>query len=140
MSETVEANFDGLVGPTHNYAGLAQGNVASAKNADAPSDPRGAVLQGLAGGDLALRVNGSGDLDASGRVDSLSVLLNGSGDARLGKLAAASAKVRINGSGDATVKVSGTLDAIVNGSGDIRYSGGAQVTSTIHGSGSVEKE
>ena len=48
MSETVEANFDGLVGPTHNYAGLAQGNVASAKNADAPSDPRGAVLQGLA--------------------------------------------------------------------------------------------
>lgn len=45
---TVEANFDGLVGPTHNYAGLAQGNVASAKNAEQPSDPRGAVLQGLA--------------------------------------------------------------------------------------------
>ena len=45
---TVEANFDGLVGPTHNYAGLAMGNVASAKNADQPSDPRGAVLQGLA--------------------------------------------------------------------------------------------
>lgn len=45
---TVEANFDGLVGPTHNYAGLAHGNVASAKNAEQPSDPRGAVLQGLA--------------------------------------------------------------------------------------------
>lgn len=45
---TVEANFDGLVGPTHNYAGLAMGNVASAKNADQPSDPRTAVLQGLA--------------------------------------------------------------------------------------------
>jgi len=45
---TVEANFDGLVGPTHNYAGLAQGNVASAKNAEQPSDPRSAVLQGLA--------------------------------------------------------------------------------------------
>lgn len=44
----VEANFDGLVGPTHNYAGLAMGNVASAKNAEQPSDPRGAVLQGLA--------------------------------------------------------------------------------------------
>ena len=27
----VEANFDGLVGPTHNYAGLAFGNVASAR-------------------------------------------------------------------------------------------------------------
>jgi succinylarginine dihydrolase len=44
----VEANFDGLVGPTHNYAGLAMGNVASARNAEQASDPRGAVLQGLA--------------------------------------------------------------------------------------------
>lgn len=43
----VEANFDGLVGPTHNYAGLAHGNVASAKNADKPSNPRDAALQGL---------------------------------------------------------------------------------------------
>lgn len=45
--KTVEANFDGLVGPTHNYAGLAFGNVASAKNADKPSNPREAALQGL---------------------------------------------------------------------------------------------
>lgn len=44
---TVEANFDGLVGPTHNYAGLAYGNVASARNADQPSNPREAALQGL---------------------------------------------------------------------------------------------
>ncbi len=44
---TLEANFDGLVGPTHNYAGLAQGNVASAKNATLPSNPREAALQGL---------------------------------------------------------------------------------------------
>ena len=43
----IEANFDGLVGPTHNYAGLAHGNVASAKNADQPSNPREAALQGL---------------------------------------------------------------------------------------------
>lgn len=46
--DALEANFDGLVGPTHNYAGLAYGNVASAKNADAVSNPRVAVLQGLA--------------------------------------------------------------------------------------------
>lgn len=44
----VEANFDGLVGPTHNYAGLSFGNVASQKNADQASQPRTAVLQGLA--------------------------------------------------------------------------------------------
>lgn len=43
----VEANFDGLVGPTHNYAGLAPGNIASLKNADKPSNPKAAALQGL---------------------------------------------------------------------------------------------
>lgn len=47
QSAAIESNFDGLVGPTHNYAGLAHGNVASAKNADKPSNPREAALQGL---------------------------------------------------------------------------------------------
>ncbi|GGI84638.1 N-succinylarginine dihydrolase [Shewanella hanedai] len=42
-----EANFDGLVGPTHNYAGLSFGNVASFSNASAVSDPKSAAKQGL---------------------------------------------------------------------------------------------
>ena len=45
---TVEINFDGLVGPTHNYAGLSVGNVASQANAGAIARPRAAALQGLA--------------------------------------------------------------------------------------------
>ena len=45
---TLEANFDGIVGPTHNYAGLSPGNIASAKNAGEVSSPRRAALQGLA--------------------------------------------------------------------------------------------
>jgi len=47
-SAGVEANFDGLVGPTHSYAGLSYGNVASARNQGAISSPRRAALQGLA--------------------------------------------------------------------------------------------
>jgi succinylarginine dihydrolase len=43
-----EYNFDGLVGPTHNYAGLSHGNVASLTHAGQPASPRGAALQGLA--------------------------------------------------------------------------------------------
>ncbi len=43
-----EVNFDGLVGPTHNYAGLSYGNVASSSNRDAISNPQEAALQGLA--------------------------------------------------------------------------------------------
>jgi succinylarginine dihydrolase len=44
----VEANFDGLVGPTHNYGGLAPGNLASANNQGSVSSPRAGVLEGLA--------------------------------------------------------------------------------------------
>ena len=43
-----EINFDGLIGPTHNYAGLSLGNVASSSNAGDTSEPRLAALQGLA--------------------------------------------------------------------------------------------
>jgi succinylarginine dihydrolase len=43
-----ELNFDGLVGPTHNYAGLSYGNLASLKHKAAVSRPREAALQGLA--------------------------------------------------------------------------------------------
>lgn len=42
-----EANFDGLVGPTHNYAGLSFGNVASLNNAALVSNPKAAAKQGL---------------------------------------------------------------------------------------------
>lgn len=47
MSDAVEANFDGLIGPTHNYGGLSDGNLASARNAGEVSNPREAALQGL---------------------------------------------------------------------------------------------
>jgi succinylarginine dihydrolase len=43
-----EINFDGIVGPTHNYAGLSLGNIASASHRGDPSYPRAAALQGLA--------------------------------------------------------------------------------------------
>ncbi len=43
-----EANFDGLVGMTHNYAGLAAGNMASQNNAGRISNPKAAALQGIA--------------------------------------------------------------------------------------------
>ncbi|MFV1991120.1 MAG: N-succinylarginine dihydrolase [Acidimicrobiales bacterium] len=48
MSEVVEVNFDGLVGPTHTFAGLSYGNIASSDNAQAISNPRAAALQGIA--------------------------------------------------------------------------------------------
>jgi succinylarginine dihydrolase len=48
MRNAREFNFDGLVGPSHNYAGLSFGNVASFSNVRSSSNPRQAALQGLA--------------------------------------------------------------------------------------------
>jgi succinylarginine dihydrolase len=43
-----ELQFDGLVGPTHNYGGLSPGNIASTAHGGQVSNPRAAALQGLA--------------------------------------------------------------------------------------------
>jgi succinylarginine dihydrolase len=48
-----EINFDGIVGPSHNYAGLSLGNLASTRNAGQVSWPRAAALEGV----LKMRVN-----------------------------------------------------------------------------------
>ena len=46
-SKTIEVNFDGLIGPSHNYGGMSHGNLASQINAGDISNPREAALQGL---------------------------------------------------------------------------------------------
>jgi succinylarginine dihydrolase len=45
---TIEINFDGLIGPTHNYSGLSHGNVASELHQNQKSYPKKGALQGLA--------------------------------------------------------------------------------------------
>ena len=47
MKLAQEFNFDGIIGPTHNYAGLSPGNIASLKHKGVVSRPREAALQGL---------------------------------------------------------------------------------------------
>ena len=42
-----EINFDGLIGPSHNYAGLSPGNLAATSNKGAVAHPRAAALQGI---------------------------------------------------------------------------------------------
>ncbi len=47
MSRLAEINFDGLIGPSHNYGGLSLGNIASATHGGQISAPRAAALQGI---------------------------------------------------------------------------------------------
>lgn len=48
MTNVYELNMDGLVGPSHHYAGLAHGNLASLRYAYQTANPQAAALQGLA--------------------------------------------------------------------------------------------
>lgn len=48
MTSVVEINFDGIVGPSHNFAGLSAGNMASQGSAGRVSHPRAAALEGIA--------------------------------------------------------------------------------------------
>ncbi|MDP8994401.1 MAG: N-succinylarginine dihydrolase [Pseudomonadota bacterium] len=43
-----EINFDGIIGPSHNYSGLSLGNLASTTNKGLISHPKKAALQGIA--------------------------------------------------------------------------------------------
>jgi len=47
MPDAREFNFDGLVGPTYTFSGLAYGNLASMHSGGTPSNPRQAALEGL---------------------------------------------------------------------------------------------
>ncbi|UZK66866.1 N-succinylarginine dihydrolase [Sphingomonas sp. M1-B02] len=43
-----EINFDGIIGPSHNFAGLSPGNLAATRSRGLTSNPRAAALQGVA--------------------------------------------------------------------------------------------
>lgn len=95
---------------------------------------------GLDGGDTHFTIDGSGKIEAAGRVKSLRLVINGSADADLPDLAAETAKVIINGSGRIMINAEKDLDVAVNGTGKVTYLGSpAQVSQKINGSGSIRK-
>jgi hypothetical protein len=96
-----------------------------------------AKLSKLTGPSFAITIAGSGDIDASGSVDDLSIEISGSGDIQAGELAAKRVRVSVAGSGDVRVNAVEDLDVSIAGSGDVRYAGRPRVKQSIAGSGDV---
>ena len=95
-------------------------------------------MNGIAEKQLVVNIEGSADVTARGRVDSLTAEINGTGDLKLGALAARDARIAIEGTGNAEVSVSDSLSAEINGSGDITYSGSPKkVSKEINGVGRI---
>jgi len=97
------------------------------------------VLSGLSARTFELRVAGSGEIQARGRVDDLELEVDGSADSDLADLATQSAQVRIDGSGDTKLRVARTLELVMEGSGDVVYHGRPAVSSRLEGSGDVRQ-
>ena len=85
-------------------------------------------------------VTGSGEITLTGRANTASIKVSGSGDFDASDLVTINTTVKVVGSGDAKVNASQQLNASVSGSGDIRYKGGArQVSTSKAGSGGIRR-
>ena len=96
-------------------------------------------LVGVDSDRLELRLDGAGELTASGRVAALDATLGGAGELQLADLRAQRAAVRVEGIGRAEVNVSEELDATVAGVGAIEYHGDPVVRSAAPGLGDVTR-
>ena len=97
------------------------------------------TLEGIDQDALELRVQGAGDVEASGTVDRLTAEIQGAGDARLSQLAARTARVVVQGAADAELNVSDELDVTIQGAADISYAGNPTVRSDIEGAGDLNR-
>ena len=86
---------------------------------------------------LDANLSGVGSLEATGKVDTLDVSVEGMGSFKGDRLQSQNATVSLDGVGSANVWADGTLNASVNGLGSINYYGKAQVTKSVDGLGNV---
>ena len=97
------------------------------------------MLSGLSAKAFELRVDGSGQVQARGRVDDLVLEVDGSADTDLRDLATQNAVVRIDGSGDTELRVARSLELVLEGSGNVTYRGRPTVSSRLEGSGDLRQ-
>jgi hypothetical protein len=95
-------------------------------------------LSGLSQPEVKVSIAGAGDLQADGKTDNLKVDVRGSGNLKLGDLAAKNVDVDIKGSGRAEVAPQDSLNVDLAGSGTIYLrSEPRKIETSIHGSGTI---
>ncbi len=87
---------------------------------------------------LAVRVTGSGEVDAAGQTQAVTVDLTGSGEVDLSSLQTTDATVTVDGSGDVSVGPTGSARIDVSGSGDVDLTRRpANLQQSVSGSGDI---
>nr|CBX29681.1 hypothetical protein N47_J06620 [uncultured Desulfobacterium sp.] len=97
-------------------------------------------ISGVNNNSLDIRVDGAGDIKASGKTKNLKIDVSGSGDIKAKELKAENIDVSVNGAGNAVVNASRKLKAEINGAGDITYYGNPrEVIKEVSGAGDIIK-
>jgi len=84
-------------------------------------------LQGIRSQSFLIKLNGTGDIIATGKVKSLDVDIFGTGGVNTKALSAENVDAKLNGTGDLLLTALQLLNATVVGTGDIVYFGNPQV-------------
>src|SRR5690606_20860261 len=87
---------------------------------------------------LDAALNGSGDMQLSGKVADVGVKTAGSGNFEGKELVVDNAKIHIFGSGDSTIYAKNALEARIHGSGSVLYAGNPTTDVKVRGSGKVK--
>ena len=96
------------------------------------------VLENINQPALEVSLRGSGEIEATGVAEDVSLSIAGSGEARLANLAVKSMEVRIAGSGDAEIAPEDEVNIRIAGSGDIRLlTEPRNIKTSIAGSGDI---
>lgn len=97
------------------------------------------TIEGYDRPQIAIQLDGSGDIEVNGKAAKLELRINGSGDADLEGLEVADADLDIAGSGDTSVGPTGQVKVDMSGSGDVRLTRrAANVEQNISGSGELD--
>jgi hypothetical protein len=92
----------------------------------------------LSGNQLAIAVDGAGDLDLSGKADQLQIAVSGALDLKAKDLVASTAAVQISGTCSGTLDVTRSLAAAISGAGNLVVYGKPSITRSISGIGTIE--
>lgn len=95
-------------------------------------------LQGITGDLLEIKLDGTGDIKAQGKISKLIIKADGSGNINTKELQADDVTVNVEGSTNVTVTAKKNLDVVINGVSDVTYYGHpGSINKSIDGVGNV---
>ena len=106
-------------------------------------DVQGAVKAQIADAhadSMSIKVDGAGEFDINGDVDTFSAEFNGAGELRAMELICKDASISISGAGEAEISCSGTLSTDISGAGSLSYYGSPKVLKNNSGAASVTQK